>query len=107
MFAEPAASTISGSAEPFGEGSASKLLKKPVVVFVPSPIPPLTWTNRRVSLLLNNFELPFLSADDDELDTQKTYLQLALKLRRQGYCVVIPDVVSDDRSANGPVDQRS
>ncbi|CAD6930750.1 unnamed protein product, partial [Tilletia controversa] len=32
-------------------------------------IPPLTWTNKR-----------------------KTYLQLALRLRRLGYCVVVPDI---------------
>jgi hypothetical protein len=51
--------------------SSSNLVKAPVVVFVPSPIPPLTWTRRR-----------------------KTYLQLALRLRRMGYCVVVPDVVS-------------
>lgn len=25
---------------------------------------------------------------------QKTYLQLALRLRRMGYCVVVPDIVS-------------
>ncbi|UZJ54327.1 hypothetical protein CBS101457_003647 [Exobasidium rhododendri] len=49
--------------------STRKLAKAPVVVFIPSPIPPLTWTGKR-----------------------KTYLQLALRLRRMGYCVVVPDI---------------
>jgi len=40
-----------------------------VIVVLPSIIPPLTWTNKR-----------------------KTYLQLALRLRRLGYCVVVPDI---------------
>ncbi|PWN38379.1 uncharacterized protein FA14DRAFT_159976 [Meira miltonrushii] len=43
--------------------------RSPVVIVVPSPIPPLTWTQRR-----------------------KTYLQLALRLRRMGYCVIVPDI---------------
>ncbi|KAE8261376.1 hypothetical protein A4X03_0g3309 [Tilletia caries] len=41
----------------------------PVILVLPSIIPPLTWTNKR-----------------------KTYLQLALRLRRLGYCVVVPDI---------------
>lgn len=40
-----------------------------VIVFLPSAIPPILWTNKR-----------------------KTYLQLALRLRRMGHCVVIPDL---------------
>lgn len=41
----------------------------PVVVFLPSSIPPIPWTGKR-----------------------KLYLQLALRLRRMGYCVVVPDI---------------
>ncbi|CAO1635656.1 unnamed protein product [Parajaminaea phylloscopi] len=40
-----------------------------VIVFLPSTIPPIAWTSNR-----------------------KTYLQLALRLRRMGHCVVVPDV---------------
>ncbi|PWN48057.1 alpha/beta-hydrolase [Violaceomyces palustris] len=41
----------------------------PVVVVVPSMMAPLSWTSKR-----------------------KLYLQLALRLRRMGYCVVVPDI---------------
>lgn len=41
----------------------------PVVVILPSSIPPIPWTGKR-----------------------KLYLQLALRLRRMGYCVVVPDI---------------
>ncbi|PWN44548.1 alpha/beta-hydrolase [Ceraceosorus guamensis] len=48
---------------------AARMRGAPVIVFVPPTIPPLTWTNKR-----------------------KTYLQLALRFRRMGYCVVVPDI---------------
>lgn len=40
-----------------------------VIVFLPSTIPPITWSSKR-----------------------KTYLQLALRLRRMGHCVVVPNI---------------
>ncbi|CAO1613400.1 unnamed protein product [Sympodiomycopsis kandeliae] len=41
----------------------------PVIVFIPSSIPPIPWTGKR-----------------------KLYLQLALRFRRMGYCVIVPDI---------------
>ncbi|PWN92966.1 alpha/beta-hydrolase [Acaromyces ingoldii] len=81
LFAEPSSSDFVHAldADPSlgvggGRGTRSApgapaLPKAPVIVFVPSPIPPLGWTKKR-----------------------KTYLQLALRLRRQGYCVFVPDI---------------
>lgn len=74
-FAEPAAAADEDAdATPrpdSGLDSANRqtVPRAPVVVVVPSPIPPFTWTQKR-----------------------KTYLQLALRLRRMGYCVVVPDL---------------
>lgn len=71
LFAEdfdPLMDPPSGNDERYGLGDERLA---PVVVFLPSAIPPITWTNKR-----------------------KTYLQLALRLRRMGFCVVIPDIVS-------------
>jgi hypothetical protein len=67
-FAEPGYDA-DATPRPDAVPSARPLIRAPVMVVVPSPIPPLTWSHRR-----------------------KTYLQLALRLRRMGYCVIVPDI---------------
>lgn len=56
-----------------------------VIVFLPSSVPPVTWTSKR-----------------------RAYLQLALRLRRMGYCVVVPDIAyfPESRIAESIVDVR-
>lgn len=56
-----------------------------VIVFLPSAFAPISWTNNR-----------------------KTYLQLALRLRRMGYCIVVPYVsyFPDSRICDSIVDVR-
>lgn len=70
-FAEPlpSPSIEDENATPRPGNQSPNRNRSPVVIVVPSPIPPLTWTQRR-----------------------KTYLQLALRLRRMGYCVIVPDI---------------
>ncbi|KAK0553413.1 hypothetical protein OC861_001259 [Tilletia horrida] len=70
IFDEPGVVPEAGAAADRGPAPApARTATAPVVVVLPSIIPPLTWTNKR-----------------------KTYLQLALRLRRLGYCVVVPDI---------------
>ncbi|KAK0524223.1 hypothetical protein OC835_005991 [Tilletia horrida] len=77
VFDEPGVAPLAGSETDAGSASRTsgaapanaRTAVAPVIVVLPSIIPPLTWTNKR-----------------------KTYLQLALRLRRLGYCVVVPDI---------------
>ena len=64
-FAGPAPAPAPASAS----ASAAPSHLAPVVVVVPSMMAPLSWTSKR-----------------------KLYLQLALRLRRLGYCVIVPDI---------------
>lgn len=100
VFAEAAAPNlpVNEGQQSNGESSTTSVIKAPVVIFVPSPIPPLTWTKRRVSHIRERGSSVIHSDSSDSsllLCAQKTYLQLALRLRRMGYCVVVPDVVSE------------
>ncbi|KDN50409.1 hypothetical protein K437DRAFT_293616 [Tilletiaria anomala UBC 951] len=55
--------------EPHDPNSGAGPAAAAVIVLLPSLIPPLSWTSKR-----------------------KTYMQLALRLRRMGYCVVVPEL---------------
>lgn len=58
-----------GKAKPEEKAPRGTRKAAPVIVFLPSSIPPFSWSSKR-----------------------KAYLQLALRLRRMGNCVVIPDI---------------
>ncbi|KAN0061120.1 hypothetical protein ACQY0O_006855 [Thecaphora frezii] len=68
-FPEPSAAAGPSSASVAGSQGSSHSAGAPVVVVVPSVSAPLSITSKR-----------------------KLYLQLALRLRRMGYCVIVPDI---------------